>query len=159
MSVICFSFLPYRLRRGVLKTDSLHDGLPSWQELRHRVSASASHTETNLLPGNKRVKRAITVHHSCGITRSTVCEPTVIYCKEANFLMYRWETSLWGLGILACKGNGQVSSLSSVCFIALEIAHNRNTMAQSVRYALTTHTPRSCSRVAARLCNAVSALR
>jgi hypothetical protein len=83
---------------GFLKTDTAPDGLLGLEELRHRDNGTAcqsvSYIETNLLPSNKRVEKAMTGHHSCGIMRSTKCEPTVTHCKEANFLMYRWETSL-----------------------------------------------------------------
>jgi len=61
-------------------------------ELRHRelgwhVCPSVTYIETNLFRGNKPVEQGNTVHHSCGITRSTECELTVTYCEEANFLM------------------------------------------------------------------------
>jgi hypothetical protein len=68
----------------------------SWRELRTpelglRVSAHClTHIETNLPPGNKRVK-----HITHGGLRGPRCaNPRSYYCKEANFLMYRWETSL-----------------------------------------------------------------
>lgn len=125
VGVICFSSW---CCRWDLKADTLPDGLLGLEELRHRDNGIAcqsvclTHWNKSAPPSNKRVEKAMTGHHSCGIMRSTKCEPTVTHCKEANFLMYRWETSLRAYVYSRAEEMAQSVLLSCACFMALQTA-------------------------------------
>jgi hypothetical protein len=82
MGVICFSFLRYRLRRW-----GFENGFTAWWSLKLglRVSVSASHIETNLLPGNKLFITHVGLRGPrCANPRSYTAKKLISWCTAGR---------------------------------------------------------------------------